>query len=592
MQTASPDLSQSSQTIPQQPTQQVQTVPVPVTPMKRGGLLGVMDSVADALVGKTRPELGKDPDGNLYQKTHTLSRGEQWQKIAAEAVHGAAAGLAAGKGAGNGGKAALAGWEAGKQDQDEEGDQVQKQILANANNQMLRMKMAEEAWRQTRLKVDATQHDVEFSQGQEDRLAKSGATLLGTVAHPGDLTGVLTVNPDLMKDLVKNHALEFTPHYNGEGQPDGFKVFKTKQGYRDTLVPPGAEFPTFNPVSGQYDWHKTSDPETQGSLDDYWTKAGNDGMEFRSKQKEQELKEQQAAEAKAKAGEAPSEIRKNQAEAAAAGARATVTPSEIRKNTAEAEAAEAKAKETEALSGTGPAGASLVDAIGTGHIVADRLGYLLTKNPDLLAAVIKKYPDFDSSKAAGYANLYKEFTSTKNGTAGAALNQGATALKHLRRLEELNTPMSHVPHTSAWTAYRNQLDTAAPELAKFYGDTTIPAIAALKDTLGSTLPGNRSAAFTTQAISMSKKFDSYEQQWKNGAPSAAYRMPEPAIDEEARAARAHFDPAYAQRQAQEAANQLVAVQIPGQPVGHIPRANLQKFLQDNKGAQEITGNPQ
>jgi hypothetical protein len=86
---------------------------------------------------------------------------------------------------------------------------------------------------------------------------------------------------------------------------------------------------------------------------------------------------------------------------------------------------------------------------------------------------------------------------------------------------------------------------------------------------------------------MSKKFDSYEQQWKNGAPSAAYKLPMAQIDPEAQAARAHFDPAYAQRQAEQAANEVVAVQIPGQPVGHIPRGQLQKFLEDNKGAQEI-----
>jgi hypothetical protein len=346
-------------------------------------------------------------------------------------------------------------------------------------------------------------------------------------------------------------------------------------------------FHTFDPATGKTEEHHVSGPITQGEIDTYEMQYFNNKKGFENQQAETELKKQQAKEAGAKAAEGPSTIALNQAKAGEARANATEVPSKIAKNAAEAAQADAKAKETQALSGEGAAGESLVDSIGTGHIVPDRLGYLISKNPELLAAVTKKYPDFDTSKAASYASLYKEFTSTKPGTAGAALNNGATALKHLAALEKLNTPMSHVPHTSAWTAYHNQLDTLAPELAKFYGDTTIPAIASYKATLGSTLPGNRKAAFDTQANSMSKKFDSYEQQWKNGAPSAAYKLPMAQIDPEAQAARAHFDPAYAQRQAEQAANEVVAVQIPGQPVGHIPRGQLQKFLEDNKGAQEI-----
>ncbi len=183
----------------------------------------------------------------------------------------------------------------------------------------------------------------------------------------------------------------------------------------------------------------------------------------------------------------------------------------------------------------------LVKAIGTGQINPGRMAYLLARNPKLIQDVVKEFPDFDSSKAESYPATYKDFTSGKT---SVSLNSGATALMHMQRLRELNTPESHIPHSPAWTAFMNQVDTLSVELAKFYGNPTIPGIAAIKKTLASTLPGNRDAAIRTQAQSMSKKFDSYEQQWKNAWPSHHYQPPMPGLSEEAKASRASLDPSY------------------------------------------------
>jgi hypothetical protein len=188
---------------------------------------------------------------------------------------------------------------------------------------------------------------------------------------------------------------------------------------------------------------------------------------------------------------------------------------------------------------------SLVKEIGTGKMVIDRLGYLATRKPEILEAVAKAFPDFDSSKAAAYPKVYADFTSTKPNTAGGALNAGGTAMGHLAELRALNTPASHIPHTPAWTAYQNKADTLATELARFYGDTTIPAIAAIKDTLTSTLPGNREAAITTQAQSMGDKLESYENSWTNGAPSKSYEAPMPHISLAQKKAFASLNPKYA-----------------------------------------------
>lgn len=187
---------------------------------------------------------------------------------------------------------------------------------------------------------------------------------------------------------------------------------------------------------------------------------------------------------------------------------------------------------------------ALVDEVGTGKMAPERMSYMLAKNPQLLDAVAQKYPDFDSSKVSSYISTTKDFTSGKT---SVALNAGGTALKHLNELKGLNTMESHVPGTPGYNAYENKADTVASELARFYGTDTVPGIASIKKSLTATLPGNRDAAIQTQAKSMGDKLDSFEQTWKNAAPSSAYEAKMPDIDAEAKNSRAKLDPDYAQR---------------------------------------------
>jgi hypothetical protein len=201
----------------------------------------------------------------------------------------------------------------------------------------------------------------------------------------------------------------------------------------------------------------------------------------------------------------------------------------------------------EAYLNTLPAGSqSLVKELGTGKIALSRLDYLLTRKPEVLEAVSRAYPDFDSSKVQAYTNAVKEYTSTKNGTAGAQLNAGSTALKHMNELKELNTLESRIPGTKDYNRYNNKLDTLTGELATFYNlPKTDKSIQSMASTLGAF--ANRDAAITTQAQSMGDKFDSLEQTWKNAAPSKAYEAPMPYIDSVALKARAKLDPRYAAR---------------------------------------------
>lgn len=533
----------SSATLPSQPQPAYNPPPVVVTSQKPGGILGVMDSVLSALTGTTKPEIGTDQEGNKYVKHTSLTQGQQWQRIAGEAIQGASVGLAAGKGAGNMGRAAAAGVNVGMQDQQIR-DQQEKEMSAearqqnvdNANNQMLKLNMAQQAWRATRLQVEATQHDIEFSQGQVDRLVKEGGTLVGTAEHVGDIGNILKVNPEVMQDMIQKHQIEILPHYNEDGTRGGISVIKMPEGYRNSVLPVGTVFHTFDQTTGKYVAHESADPMTAGERDAYENAAGIAAQKFASDKAEAALKEAQTNKART--------------DAAATEAK---TPSEIRAANARADASEATAAKDRALfgGGEGGKGSTLVDSIGTGHVTPERMTYLITRNPDLLAAVVAKYPDFSSAKAAAYPSVYHDFTSSKKGTAGGALNAGATALKHLKELRALNTIKSHIPGTSDYVKYMNKADTLSTELASFYGDTTIPAIRSIKDTLTTQVPGGRNGAIATQAQSMGDKFDNYEQTWKNAAPSSAWEDPMPGIDKGAMAARADLDPRYHKRLVQE-----------------------------------------
>jgi hypothetical protein len=585
----------SAQPIAEQPTQQV---PVPVTSMKRGGLLGVVDSIADVLAGKTRPELGKDPDGNLYVKQHTMSRGEQWMRIAGEAVHGAAAGMAAGRGAGNQGKAGLAGWQAGEEDQDKQKQnaqdmqgQVDRDQMQKANNQMLQMKTAEFAWNQAREKVKASQDDIKFNDEQVKQLTDAGGKVIGVAAHPGDIGDILKVQPDVMKHLVEKGTIQIKKNLDEDGNVIGIKAILMPDEWGKTLLPPGTQGSTFNPVSGQIEHFNYSDPVTQGEKAVHDASAVTAKDEFDAKKRKAQKEAADLAntqsETNARNQELPGKIAETKAGTAQKYA-------EAGRATAEGAAATAKTADTD-----DPA---LVSMIGTGQMPVGRLSYLLARNPALAGAVAKAYPGFDGSKVEGYTKTYADFTS---GHTSQELLSGGTALQHMAELRAMNTADSHLPWTPAYNAYQSKANQVAVELAKFYGNSTIEGIRSYHDTLMAQLPGKRDAAITTQAQSMADRLDNYATKWANAAPSEAYEAKMPGISPEAQAAWKTLDPKYASRtvarifagQAQQqpqskGAQQGEPVQLQPGEVPHVnPQTQQQIVVRNGKWVDVKTGNP-
>lgn len=562
---------------PATPSAALTTQPTIVTPKKRGGLAGIIDEFRDAVAGPAPGKIYTDPDGNEFIK-HPDSTGNKWLRIVGTAVRGAAAGAAVGQGPAGAWKGGEAGIQAGdkiaaqrSQQAKNQSEEVKNANLEKFNAIKLKHDLAAQEFQLQRLKIKGTQEDVDFAQKQTDRMmdlvGKQKAFDLGTYKDEADLARVKEQNPNFWKDVYQNNIV-VVPELGGDGTRQGIHVFQTTPG-EGNEPKRDQKFHMFTPGATPNDpptlaLHTATVPLSDNQIHAYDLAAMTQYQKWQADKGEAELKAAQAREAGGKADVAPSEIQKNKAEANKANADAA----QVRAETGPTTAASA-GKTGEDYLATLPADhAALVRDIGSGRVAPERIAYLLGRgetkqSKQLMAEVAAAYPDLDTSKLAQYPKAYQDFTSGKTST---ALNSGATALIHLHELQQLNTNASHIAHTAAWTAYQNKADTVATELARFYGDSTIPAINNIKATLTSTLPGNREAAIRTQAQSMGDKFDSYEQQWKNAAPSARYQAAMPSVSMNAKQARAALDPEYAKRLQGEQ-----AVRPPNVPADYVHR---------------------
>lgn len=556
---ASSPIDQQTQTQPKPPAAPpananatpVTAPPPTAAPVRPKGIRGFIDRMVDSLAGTDTSRVRKEPDGTLYIQHETPTRGQQWLRIASEGFRGAAAGMAAGKGAGNQGKALEAGIEAGDKQHDQSQEQYKEQQLAVANSQTLKHQMAANAFAMTRLQVKAAQEDQEFSQKQQSFFKDNGGVAIGHVTDLSGMAKLMRDTPNFHQDQVQHDLMQPVQTYDQDGKANGFEVYRMPQGYGEETTPPGTEFSLFNAATGKMETQKTTEWTPKSKIAAYNNAAGVASQDYSLKQADIEAK-------KAEPG-------KTNAEAAEARASAGVKPSEAAKNFAEANKANSEAANAAGAS-SDPA---IVDQVGQGRVRLETLSRMIAKDPKLLDAVEAKYPGFDGNKVTSYLKTYEDFTSGKVST---AVNAGGTAYKHLQELQRMNTAASHIPGTPAYNAYQNKADTVATELAKFYGDSTVPGIAAIKGTLTSTLPGTRQAAITTQSKSMGDKMDQYEQQWRNAAPSPAYQAPMPGVGLEAKEARAGLDPSYAVRA-------TVRMKAPNGEINPVPLKDVKHYLQ-------------
>lgn len=354
-----------------QPAPVLTPVPVPITPLKRPGILGMVDSIRDTLAGKTTPELGKDPDGNTYVKQTTLTHGEQWVRIGLGALAGAAKGWAAGKG-GNPGAAAAAGLDEGEHIQDQRqkqqtdmSAQAQAQTLQNAQSQMTRMDFAQKQMVLNRMGQKNTQEDIKFWQDQADRLTKPveqggpGGKIIGSMGSPNELRNILKVDPDVMKHMIQDHTIEMVKSIGDDGKTNGFTAILMPNGHRNQIQAPGGTGYQFDPSTGKMNEFKYADPISNGE-------ANTNMMAEFGKQADYEVKKAELAQ-KAAATE------KDKADTEKATQESKLVPSEILKNRAEASKAIADANKAKEVDVNDPNVATLGEALARGTLTEDMI---------------------------------------------------------------------------------------------------------------------------------------------------------------------------------------------------------------------------
>jgi hypothetical protein len=563
LQTSQPSLNA---TIPENGTPR-QGAPTVITPLPHSGVRGFIDKALDSLAGTNRLQIYTDESGQKYIQKPNMTRGQQWLKLGVEGATGAAAGLAAGKGAGNMGRAAEAGVQQGEKIGQEQKQNLRSAQVEVANSQILAHQLAEQAFTMGRLKVKASREDMDYSQGQLDNALKPqpdggpGGTLMGTATDLGAAARLLKESPEVMEAQVKRGDVRTVPNYDADGNPAGFHIVMMPPGWGEEVLPPGSAFTVAVPdpkTPGLFirQEQKSSEPMTLRQQTQYNDAATSKIQAAALVKHTADLKLQTEGDEHQKAADAHSkELREEQDQPLAEAHTRAQTDAETAAAARSRAATQAQANDN----------TDLVHALVTGNIAPDRLGYLLGRKDGqaLLSAAVKEDPNLDSSRLAAYPKVYEQFTSTKPGTAGAQLNAGATAIKHLKDLKALDTNESAIYGTNDYTKYHNLLDTVVSELGKFYGNDTIPALEGYRKTLGAIRPSNRAVAIAEQAQAMGKKFDSYEKQWKNAAPSPSYEAPMPQIDDEAKGARAELDPKYKDRYvAEQQAAQKAALASP------------------------------
>lgn len=525
------------------PTQPLATGPTRTMPAQSWGSR-VYHGVLDALGGTNDVSLARDPQtGKMVATAVRSGPGSQWKRIIGGALTGLAAADSAGPGPAGGARGFGAGFGAVEQQQqrrqqqqrqnaNEDFQMQQKAATSQAQNALLSHQIAKSTFELERDKVNAAASDTQRENDFASVIAAGGEGSTDMGVFP-DFASVIKAFQEVpaLHDHQAGGRIITIPHVNEQGKIDGVRAALVTPDWLSSKI--NQDLPVT--VRSYKDGKMQEDTYTipAGSL------TGDEYSKMVMAQSRDAL-QQYTADRNADLSRQRVELTAERNQHLNAASDATA-----RHENAETQTLGANGGIKGLAAGEDPN--TIVDGIGTGKINPGRMSYLLARNPGLVQQVTAKYPNFDTSKVESYANTYKEYTSMKPNSAGWSIHSGATAFEHLQELMALNTPASHIPHTPAWTAYQNKVSTLSSELAKFYGNDTIPGIRSYEETLGSTLPGNRESAIRTQIQSMGDRMDNYEQAWRDANPSPSYAPPMPQISDAAKAARASLDPRYAQR---------------------------------------------
>lgn len=239
----------------QNPTPTNTPQPAILTPVKRGGIAGIVDELRDAISGTTSQRVMQDEQGN------------KWMRVAGTAFRGAAAGLANGQGPGGRSRALQAGIQSADEQKEKEQQQNQNQNaevrqakLDNFNFQKLQHDLVAQDFELTYRQHQAGQEQVKFAQEQQDRQLAMGSADLGSYSNPSDFTKVQEADPTFWKNVYQSNVVR-VPEYDAEGKQTGFHVYLQKPNIGAQLAPKGTTIRTFStPGKGEQPGYKIVTP--------------------------------------------------------------------------------------------------------------------------------------------------------------------------------------------------------------------------------------------------------------------------------------------------------------------------------------------
>lgn len=578
----------AAQLQPQQPdvttqvqggNQPMQSGPTVLIPEKRGGLGGLVDEIRNALVPQQATEVYRDPEtGQRYVQHPTRTGGQQWARLASEAISGAAHGLQAGRGAGHMGDAAVAGINAGQQQTQQEQQAQEKQAdedyeigrqnrIDKANSYLQQVQLASQSFALKRMQQKAAQDDISFANGQEDRERQLGSVDLGQYGDHYSLADVKKVHPEFWKDAV-NGDVRTVPTFDENGERTGVRLFLRQTGVGDQPAAPGTTAVRFVPGKTPADpptlqSFVPTGTHTQRDIDTYNSAAYTSLQKWQTAQAENSLKRAQTAEANS---------------------RAAVAPSEVARNNAEAARARTEAANTGSAGGKGQLSdqdvAALGEAAARGQLTEDEIKGMGTQAAKVQAYLSQHHPNLNQSSI-----FLTQDEKKRRDTANLALDNLNVIQSRLQRRPDLLGKIQgrlSQGKTLAGTddsdlsAINEAIDNYALATVGVHGSRSGVTKEGAENAL---LNGFKNGSNATQSA-IKVAHDSLNRFASIGTPRG--------LDGSPYVYRSQNQPARpaAQRVAPPPAGQI-AVQIPGQPVGYIPQSALAQFRRDNPNAQVI-----
>lgn len=525
--------------------------PAVVTSAKPGGIKGLIQSLGEALTGKTRPEIGTDQYGNQYVKQVTPTGGQRWAKIAAQALVGAARGFAAGKG-GNPGAAVAAGVDQGtqfgqqrQQQQKDMSMEARQQNLDRANNQLLTQKIAEQTMAMKRMGVLGTREAIDFSEKQQDWMAQhsDGGQPIGYVSNLKDVAQLMNNTPGFHESHIIDGRIQPVQLYDKDGKANGFAVYQLKTGTNDEMMPAGTTVYQYDAVNDKMVPHQTSQPMKGADVF-----ATNNS----------------AAAAMNEAHLKAAQLEHTKAETAASAANASKIPSEIDKNKAEADRARAAATKDRAPDKDDPKIASLGEAIVRGSLTEDQVPGFSKLKPSIEAYIAEHHPNLDQKSVLMDAGQRKQVNLANN----AIHNLDDIATRLQRRPDLLGIINGRITQGKdlAGTDDRDladinaALDNYALASTGAHGIRAVQARADAKLALLNGFkngPNGVAAAMAAAKGSLQNLASAGKPRGTDGNPYVYKAQP---------------------------AGGMITVQIPGSPAGQIPATAVEQFKKDHPNA--------